>query len=87
MHESRLLRQLLDEAERRAGGSVSSIAGLRFEIGAMAAVSTEGLRHGATDAALERWGFSPTVDIEQGANPLDAAAQGVKLLSITLGEG
>jgi len=86
MHESRLVGQLLDEAERRAGGPVDTIAGLRLEIGAIAVVSGDGLRHGATDAAMARWGFAPQIEIRHGSDPQDAAAQGVKLVSISLGE-
>ena len=85
MHESRLVGQLLDEAERRAQGPVDEISSLRFEIGALAAVSRDGLVHGATDAAVARWGFAPGVEVRHTDDPLDAAAQGVKLVSITLG--
>lgn len=85
MHESHLVGQLLDEAERRAEGPVDEIASLRLEIGALAAVSREGLVHGATDAAVARWGFAPALEVSHADDPLDAAAQGVKLLSITLG--
>ncbi|NND02190.1 MAG: hypothetical protein HKN91_05335 [Acidimicrobiia bacterium] len=87
MHESRLVGQLLDEAERRADGSITTIRGLRFEIGAMAAVSDVGLRHGAADAARERWGFAPTIEVDESHDPLDSGAQGVKLVAIMVGDG
>lgn len=84
MHESGVIRRLLDEAAQRVGGPIEQLEMLRFEIGAIAPVTVAGLRHGVTDAALQRWGFSPRIEIAEGEDPGDPAAQSVKLVAITV---
>ena len=84
MHESRLVSDLLTEAESRASGS--RIEKLRLSVGAMASVSTAGLRHRAQHAASARWGYAPQVEIETNDDVADPGALGVTLVSLTVGE-
>ena len=84
MHESRLVRDLLAEAESRASGR--RIETLRLSVGAMASVSTARLRHGAQHAAGDRWGYQPQVEIETNDDVADPGALGVTLVSLTVGE-
>ena len=83
MHESRLVSDLLNEAESRAAGR--RIESLHLRVGAMAAVSTVGLKHGAEDGATARWGYRPQVEIETHDDFTDSGALGVTLVSLTVG--
>lgn len=81
MHESRLVADLMREAKRIADDA--PIARVDLRIGAMAAVSAEGLHRGVVDFAYEHWGSAPYVVVTTDDDPLDAAAQGVSLVGVT----
>ena len=86
MHESRLVADLVDQAERQAKAGPQTITRLRFHIGAMAPVTAEALRHGVTEAAAGRWGTSPAIEIESGHDPTNPGALGVALVAISVTE-
>ncbi len=81
MHESGLVADLVAHAEAMATDP-SLITALRFRIGAMAAVTPEGLRHGAAELAAARWGHRPTIEIEQSSDVHDAGALTVTLTAM-----
>ena len=81
MHESGVVADLMRrvEEESHRAGRVSS---LRFRIGALAGVTPDALRRGVDDYAVDRWGHSPEVVVEQSADPTDPDALGVRLISV-----
>jgi Zn finger protein HypA/HybF involved in hydrogenase expression len=82
MHETALIRDLLNRAEAVVGGDGSAITRLRLRIGALSGVTPGHLRDTAQREARERWGHEPAVDIEQSDDPSDLAALGVVLVSV-----
>lgn len=84
MHETRLVADLMDEAARRADGEAGDITRLEFRIGALAAVSPEGLRHGATTLAAARWGTTPEILVSVDGDATDSRALGVVLVAIAV---
>ena len=81
MHESRVVADLMRRVEEasRGAGRVSS---LRFRVGALAGVTPDALRHGVGHYAVDRWGYSPDVVVEQSVDPTDPDALGVRLVSV-----
>ena len=81
MHESRIVADLMRrvEEESRRAGRVSS---LRLRVGALAGVTPDALRHGVDHYAVDRWGYSPEVVVEQSVDPTDPDALGVRLISV-----
>ncbi len=84
MHETGIVTDLLGRAESEAGGDPTVIAALKFRIGALSGISPESLRQHADRIALERWGYSPELHIEESHDPTDPNAQGVVLVSLRL---
>lgn len=84
MHETRLVADLMDEAARRSGDEAGQITRLEFWIGALAAVSPEGLVHGATALAANRWGTTPDILVRVDGDPTDSRALGVVLVAIAM---
>ena len=82
MHESRLVADLVAQAEAQAPGAPQAITKMRLRIGAMAPATPAALRHGVGDLAMARWGTRPDLEIEQSEDPADPAAMGVVLVSI-----
>jgi Zn finger protein HypA/HybF involved in hydrogenase expression len=85
MHESRLVADLIAQAEAEAAGAPRDITRLRLRIGAMAPATPAALHHGVGDLAMARWGTRPELEIEQSEDPTDPAALGVVLVAIGLG--
>jgi len=84
VHESGVVRELMSRVEKEVGGGQDQVARLRFRVGALSGVGPEHLREGARQYALERWGYTPEVEVELSADPQDPNALGVLLVSIGL---
>lgn len=81
MHESRIVADLMrrvEEESRRAG----RVRSLRIRVGALAGVTPDALRHGVDHYAVDRWGYSPEVVVEQSVDPTDPDSLGVRLISV-----
>lgn len=84
MHESRLVSDLIDEAERRMSVPQPQIRTMTFRIGALASVTPDALRHGVGQHATARWGQRPEIVIDRGHDPTAPDALGVVLVSMTV---
>ena len=84
MHESGIVRDLMNRVEKEIDGAQDQVASLRFRVGALSGIRPESLREGARHYALEEWGYAPEVEVEQSADPTDSSALGVLLVSIGL---
>lgn len=82
MHESALVRQLLDRMEAAAGDSADAITSVRLKIGALASASPDGLASHLEMAAIAAWGYSPLIEIETSDDPSEEGALGVVLQSV-----
>jgi len=82
VHESRLVADLIAQAEAQAPGAPQDISRLSLRVGAMAPATPAALRHGVGDLAMARWGTRPDLEIEQSEDPADPAAMGVVLVAI-----
>jgi Zn finger protein HypA/HybF involved in hydrogenase expression len=82
VHESRLVADLIAQAEARAPGPPHEITRLKLRIGALAAATPAALEHGVGELATSRWGARPDIEIEQGHDPTDPAALGVVLVAL-----
>lgn len=85
MHESGLLQDLMTRAETELAESGAILTGLTFRVGALSGVDPGWLGAAARHYAMERWGLSPLVEVEQAADPTDPGAFGVALVSIRVG--
>ena len=81
MHESRLVADLVAQAEAQAPGAPQEITRLELRIGAMAAATPAALRHGVGDLVMARWGTQPELEIEQSDDLADPSALGVVLVT------
>jgi len=84
VHESGVVRELMNRVEEEVAGAPDQIARLRFRVGALSGIGPEHLKEGARQYALERWGYSPEVEVEESGDPTDPNSLGVLLVSIGL---
>ena len=82
MHESRIVIDLVRQAEMQAVVAGGAVVAIKLRIGALSAVGVEALRHGVSEATVTRWGWCPDLDIDQSTDLTDANALGVTLESI-----
>lgn len=84
MHESGVVADLMRqvEEETKDAGQVRRVT---LRVGALAGFSARSLRHGIDRYAGERWGHLPEVVVEQSTDPTEPDAQGVVLVSISVG--
>ena len=81
MHESHVVADLMQRAEEESYGA-GRVSSLRLRVGALAGVTPDALRHGIDDYAEDRWGYVPEVVVEEGIDPTDPDALGVRLVSV-----
>ena len=86
MHETAIVSDLLARAEAEATGNPTVITALKFRIGALSGIRPESLRQHAAQLAVERWGRSPELEIDESHDPTDPNALGVVLVSVRMQE-
>jgi hypothetical protein len=74
----------MNRVEEEVAGAPDQIARLRFRVGALSGIGPEHLKEGARQYDLDRWGYSPEVEVEESGDPTDPNALGVLLVSIGL---
>lgn len=84
MHESGLVRRLMQRVEQELTHRPGRVESLRFEIGALSDADPEWLADGARHHALENWGYVPQVVVERSEDTTGRDALGVTLRSIRL---
>ncbi|HLF61619.1 MAG TPA: hypothetical protein VI980_10620 [Acidimicrobiia bacterium] len=84
MHERGIVPDLMGRVEEEVDGAQAPVTSLRFRVGALSGIHPESLREDAVRYALEKWGYSPNVEVEQSVDPTDPNALGVLLVSIGL---
>ncbi len=84
VHESGLVRRLMQRAEQELKQRPGRVESLRFEIGALSDADPEWLAEGARHHALENWGYAPRVVVERSDDPTAQDALGVTLRSIRM---
>jgi Zn finger protein HypA/HybF involved in hydrogenase expression len=84
MHESGLVRDVLDHAEQialRDGGRLSYVS---LRVGAAAGTSAEAVRRHAEVVADELWGYRPVFEVVASDDPMDWGAHGLALVAVRL---
>jgi len=82
MHEAGIVHDLMNRVEKEVDIGQHEVVSIRFRVGALSGIGPESLRDGARHYALEEWGYSPDVQVEESVDPADVNALGVLLVSI-----
>jgi Zn finger protein HypA/HybF involved in hydrogenase expression len=84
MHERGLIQELMNRVEAELGNGEDRVKTLCFEVGALCDTSPTWLQQGAAHYALETWGYTPEVLVEESEDASGPNALGVTLRSMIL---
>lgn len=86
MHESRLVADLIEAAERSVAGDPAAITSIRLRIGALAPATPHGLAEGMKTQAALRWRTTPRIDVIVAKDPTASGAADVELVSLRVAD-